>query len=273
MSKVWTATLAMQLVDEGKLDLDAPVAEVLPELRLADGEVAKTVTMRHLLSHTSGIDGDVFTDTGRGDDCVEKYVGLMSESKQNHPLGATWSYCNSGFTLAGRVIEKLIGLTWDAALREKIYAPLGLKHTVTLPEEALLFRTAAGHVDVSAEPVLAPVWQLPRSLGPAGLITSTPADVLAFARMHLTGGLAADGTRVLSAASAAAMTEFQAEVPDKYILGDSWGIGWIRFGWDGQRLVGHDGNTIGQAAFLRVLPDGRARRHAAHQRRQHPRPV
>ena len=255
MSKVWTATLAMQLVDEGKLDLDAPVAEVLPELRLADAEVAKTVTMRHLLAHISGIDGDVFTDTGRGDDCVEKYVALLSEQKQNHPLGATWSYCNAGFVLAGRVIEKITGLTWDGALREKIYAPLGLTHTVTLPEEALLFRTAAGHVDVSAEPVLAPVWQLPRSLGPAGLISSTPADVLAFARMHLTGGLAADGTRVLSAASAAAMTEFQADVPDKYILGDSWGIGWIRFGWDGQRLVGHDGNTIGQAAFLRVLPE------------------
>ena len=73
--------------------------------------------------------------------------------------------------------------------------------------------------------------------------------------MHLSAGLAADGTRVLSAASVAAMTEFQADVPDKYILGDSWGIGWIRFGWDGQRLVGHDGNTIGQAAFLRVLPE------------------
>ncbi len=255
MSKVWTATLAMQLVDEGKLDLDAPVAEVLPELRLADAEVAKTVTMRHLLAHISGIDGDVFTDTGRGDDCVEKYVALLSEQKQNHPLGATWSYCNAGFVLAGRVIEKITGLTWDGALREKIYGPLGLTHTVTLPEEALLFRTAAGHVDVSAEPVLAPVWQLPRSLGPAGLISSTPADVLAFARMHLSAGLAADGTRVLSAASVAAMTEFQADVPDKYILGDSWGIGWIRFGWDGQRLVGHDGNTIGQAAFLRVLPE------------------
>jgi dipeptidyl aminopeptidase/acylaminoacyl peptidase len=255
MSKVWTATLAMQLVDEGKLDLDAPVAEVLPELRLADAEVAKTVTMRHLLNHTSGIDGDVFTDTGRGDDCVEQYVALLSEQKQNHPLGATWSYCNAGFVLAGRVIEKLTGLTWDAALRQKIYAPLGLKHTVTLPEEALLFRTAAGHVDVTGDPVLAPAWQLPRSLGPAGLICSTPADVLAFARMHLAGGLSADGTRVLSAESTQAMTQLEADLPDKYSLGDSWGIGWIRFGWDSRRLVGHDGNTIGQAAFLRVLPE------------------
>jgi CubicO group peptidase (beta-lactamase class C family) len=255
MSKVWTATLAMQLVDEGKLDLDAPVAEVLPELRLADAGVAKTVTMRHLLNHTSGIDGDVFTDTGRGDDCVEKYVALLSEQKQNHPLGATWSYCNAGFVLAGRVIEQLTGLTWDAALKQKIYAPLGLRHTVTLPEEALLFRAAAGHVDVTGDPVLAPVWQLPRSLGPAGLICSTPADVLTFARMHLAGGLAADGTRVLSAESTRAMTQLEADLPDKYSLGDSWGIGWIRFGWDARRLVGHDGNTIGQAAFLRVLPE------------------
>jgi CubicO group peptidase (beta-lactamase class C family) len=255
VSKVWTATLAMQLVDEGRLDLDAPVAAVLPELRLADREVTATVTMRHLLNHTSGIDGDVFTDTGRGDDCVEKYVALLAGCRQNHPLGATWSYCNAGFVLAGRVIERLTGLTWDEALRQRICQPLGLTRTVTLPEEALLFRTAAGHVDVTGDPVLAPVWQLPRSLGPAGLICSTPADVLAFARMHLAGGLAANGTRVLSARSAQAMTELEADLPDKYTLGDSWGIGWIRFGWDGRRLVGHDGSTIGQAAFLRVLPE------------------
>jgi dipeptidyl aminopeptidase/acylaminoacyl peptidase/CubicO group peptidase (beta-lactamase class C family) len=255
VSKVWTATLAMQLVDDGLLDLDSPVADYLPELELADADVAKTVTMRHLLTHTSGIDGDVFTDTGRGDECLERYVALLAEVKQNHPLGATWSYCNSGFSLAGRVIEKITGGTWDAALRQRIFTPLGLARTVTLPEEALLFRAAVGHVDVAGQRHVAPVWTLPRSVGPAGLICSTPADVLAFARMHLTGGKAADGTQVLSAAAARAMTEHQADLPDKFVLGDSWGIGWIRFGWGGRRLVGHDGNTIGQAAFLRVLPD------------------
>jgi dipeptidyl aminopeptidase/acylaminoacyl peptidase/CubicO group peptidase (beta-lactamase class C family) len=259
ISKVWTATVVMQLVDEGACDLDTPVAEYLPELRLSDPDVTKQVTMRQLLTHTSGIDGDVFTDTGRGDDCLEKYVGLLAEVKQNHPLGATWSYCNSGFSLAGRVIEKLTGKTWDAAMRDRLFTPLGLAHTATLPEEVLMFRAAAGHVegghaDGEDGPKLAPVWGLPRAVGPAGLICSTPADVLAFARLHLTGGLAADGSRVLSQASAAAMAEFQVEVPDKNVLGDSWGIGWIRFGWDGQRLIGHDGNTIGQAAFLRILP-------------------
>ena len=257
MTKVWTATLAMQLVDEGKLDLDAPVAEVLPELELSDPAVAKTVTMRHLLSHTSGIDGDVFTDTGRGDDCLEKYAAQLRDAAQNHPLGATWSYCNSGFSLAGRVIEKLTGGTWDAAILQRLVAPLQLTHTGTLPEEALLHRVAVGHVSEAGEaPSRAPsAWGLPRSVGPAGLISQTVRDVLGFVRMHLNGGVAADGTRVLSAESTAAMQEWQADVPDRYILGDSWGIGWIRFAWDGHRLVGHDGNTLGQAAFLRVLPE------------------
>jgi dipeptidyl aminopeptidase/acylaminoacyl peptidase len=255
ITKVWTTTVVMQLVDEGLLDLDAPVAEVLPELRLADPDVTKQVTMRHLLTHTSGIDGDVFTDTGRGDDCVEKYVASLEGVAQTHPLGATWSYCNSGFVLAGLVIEKLTGGTWDRAVRDRIFGPLGLEHTITLPEEALLHRAAVGHVsDGTDEPSRAPVWMLPRSMGPAGIIGSTVADLLGFARMHLTGGVGPDGTRLLGASSAGAMTQMQAELPDKYSLGDSWGIGWIRFGWNGRRLIGHDGNTIGQSAFLRLLP-------------------
>jgi hypothetical protein len=96
---------------------------------------------------------------------------------------------------------------------------------------------------------------LPRASGPAGLITSTVRDVLAFARMHLNGGVAADGNRLLRAESAAAMADKHADLPDKHSLGDSWGLGWIRYGWGGYRLIGHDGNTIGQSAFLRVLPE------------------
>src|SRR3954447_23677051 len=126
ITKVWTAVLAMQLVDEGLIDLDKPVVTYLPEFRVADPEVTKTVTTRHLLSHTSGIDGDLFLDTGRGDDCLEKYVAAMADLQQNHPLGDTMSYCNSGFSVLGRMIEVLRGATWDAVLRERLFVPLGL---------------------------------------------------------------------------------------------------------------------------------------------------
>ncbi|GAB3634114.1 serine hydrolase [Microbacterium shaanxiense] len=255
ISKVWTATVIMRLVEEGRFTLDTPVREIIPGVRLANDHLTDGITIRHLLTHTSGLDGDVFTDTGRGDDCLEKYVGLLAEVGENHPLGATWSYCNAGFSLLGRIIEQVTGKTWDDAMRELLFTPLGLTHTVTLPEEALLHSAAVGHVDAGEEQVLAPVWGLPRSLGPAGLIAARAEDVLAFARLHLAGGIGGSGERLLSAQTVSDMQAFHAEVPDKHVLGDSWGLGWIRFDWNGARLYGHDGNTIGQAAFLRVHPE------------------
>src|SRR3954462_8893411 len=125
ITKVWTATLVMQLVDEGKLDLDAPVVTYLPDFKVADAEVTQTVTTRHLLAHTSGIDGDLFLDTRRGGDAGSRYGGPMADLGQNHPLGATMSYCNSGYIVLGRLVEVLRCQTWDAVLRERLFAPLG----------------------------------------------------------------------------------------------------------------------------------------------------
>ncbi|MES9559181.1 MULTISPECIES: serine hydrolase [unclassified Streptomyces] len=253
ISKVWTTTVAMALVDEGVLELDTPLVSVLPELGLASEELTHGVTLRHLLTHTSGIDGDLFTDTGRGDDCLEKYAALLGDVPPNHPLGATMSYCNAGYTLLGRVLEVVTGVQWDELMRERLYRPLGLTHTATLPEEVLRFRAAIGHL--GSPPVQAPMWGLMRSAGPAGLICSTPREVLEFARLHLDKGVTVDGTKLLSEESVAAMQTPQVELPDPHVLGDSWGLGWFLDTWDGHRVYGHDGGTIGQSAFLRVLPE------------------
>src|SRR3954464_14622595 len=86
ISKVWTATLVMQLVDEGLVDLDAPLVSYLPEFKVADEGLTRQVTTRHLLSHTSGIAGDFFPETGRGDDCLERFVALMADLPASHPL-------------------------------------------------------------------------------------------------------------------------------------------------------------------------------------------
>jgi CubicO group peptidase (beta-lactamase class C family) len=256
ITKVFTATLVMQLVDEGLVDLDAPVATYLPDFRVRDEEVSRTVTVRHLLCHTSGIDGDLFLDTGRGDDALEKYVAAMADLGQNHPLGKTMSYCNSGYSLLGRLVEVLRGATWDAVLRERLLAPLGLVSAGTLPEEALLYPAATGHLlpPGAEEPVVTPQWGIFRSCGPAGLIHMTATDLLTFARLHLAGGVTADGTRLLSEASAQLMLEPQVEVPDPWLLGSHWGLGWILMQWGGQRVYGHDGATLGQGGFLRIAP-------------------
>lgn len=258
ITKLWTATLVMQLADEGKLDIDAPVRQYLPEFRLSDESAAAGITVRQLLCHTAGFEGDIFTDTGTGDDCVEKYVATLDTVSQLFTPGEMFSYNNAGFCVLGRVVEVLRGKPFDRCLREQIVTPLGLSHVANGAQEAILFRAAVGHIraDVDAEPAAAPVWSLARSNAPAGsMLTMRPRDLLAFARMHGNGGVAADGTSVLTATSVKAMQEQQVKLPNLGMLGTSWGLGWEIFDWPGGTVIGHDGGTIGQAAFLRVVPD------------------
>ena len=145
VTKLWTATIVLQLVDEGRLALHSTVADLLPGVRIGREDVAGQVTVRQLLTHTSGIDGDIFTDTGRGDGCYERYTGLLADTDRAYPPGAAYSYCNSGFVLLGRIIEVLDGRSWDSALRARLIEPLGLEETCTLPEQAILHRAAVGH--------------------------------------------------------------------------------------------------------------------------------
>jgi CubicO group peptidase (beta-lactamase class C family) len=101
---------------------------------------------------------------------------------------------------------------------------------------------------------------LPRSPGPAGAIVATASDVIEFAQLHLRRGRAADGTRLLSAGSVAMMGQPQVRIPGRDPAQPRQvGLGWFLYEWGGQRVLGHDGGTVGQAAFLRVPPDeGRA---------------
>src|ERR1700730_13623378 len=211
ITKLWTATMIMQLIDEGLRAVHPPVGGALPGLRLGAADLADQVTVAHLLTHTSGIDGDIFTDTGRGDDCVARYVGLLDRASSAFAPGAGYSYCNSGWVLLGRMIEVLDGRSWDDSLVERLCVPLELAQTVTLPEQAILYRAAVGHRRGGARVL---VWGLPRSVGPAGLITAAPHDLLTFARFHLDGGLALDGERLLSEASVAAIQQARAGIPD-----------------------------------------------------------
>jgi len=258
ITKVWTATLAMQLVDEGLLDLDVPIRTYLPEFRVADEGTSKAATTRHLLTHTSGIDGDHFADTGRGDDVLERYVATCASLRSVLPLGATMSYCNTGFVILGRIVEVLRESSWDAALQVHLVEPLELSHTATLPETVLRFRAAIGHIQPPGHELQpAPAWGLPRSSGPAGAICATAADVVGFARLHLDNGRTSGGRQVVSADSVRAMRKSHVAVPSGGsgpFAGD-WGLGWGIYDWNGRTVLGHDGGTIGQYAFLRVVPD------------------
>src|SRR5262249_58817188 len=127
----------------------------------------------------------------------------------------------------GRVIEVLTDRVWDTAMRERLFEPMKLTHTATLPEDVLRYRAAIGHIQPpEQERRTAPSWGLPRSAGPAGGICASASEVLRFAQLHLAGG-ALDGAQIVSAESVQAMQEPQFVVPSGGggLSSRRWGVG------------------------------------------------
>ena len=258
ITKVWTATLVMQLVEDGLVDLDEPLRTYLPEFAIADESAASQITVRQLLSHRAGFEGDILTDTGRGDDAIAAYVKTLADVAQIFAPGTYFSYNNAGFIVLGRLVERLRETTWDQAVLDRIAAPLGLERVSPSPYEAILHRVAVGHVGPGEDgvEVPAPVWALARSNAPAGsMLAMTARDLANFALMHLTGGsVGGDGAAVLSPESVRAMQRREVALPTLAGMGVAWGLGWEIYADGDSPIVGHDGNTIGQASFLRLVP-------------------
>jgi CubicO group peptidase (beta-lactamase class C family) len=259
ITKVWTATLVMRLVDEGRVDIDAPATDYLdPPLRLADSQVAKTVTIGQLLCHSGGFFGDADEPSIRGDDAVRQTVESYDGLTQLHRPGALFSYSNAGFNVLGRVVECVTNSTWDDALRTRLIEPLGLEHTSTLPEETMTRLHVVGHEPAGPDTLdLKPVspWLDPRGSGPCGgTLATTAGDLLAFARLHLQDGVAPSGTRLLEAATARSMREPRIAQPDPS-MSPAWGWGWGIERVDAPRVVEHGGNTCGQESLLIVVPE------------------
>lgn len=263
ITKVWTATLVMQLVDEGVVELDAPLRTYLPAFALADEDAAARITVRQLLSHRSGFEGDIFTDTGRGDDAVEKYVALLADAGQIFDPGAFFSYSNAGYVLLGRMIEVLRDTAWEQALRERIAEPLGLRSVSPSPYEAILHRAAVGHLDAAdgGEPQPAPFWAMARSNEPAGsMLAMSAGDLARFARAHLHAAAGAPvgddvASALVSTDAASEMRTAAVRLPRLAGMGAAWGLGWEIDRDEEIPLFGHDGNTVGQSSFLRIAPD------------------
>jgi CubicO group peptidase (beta-lactamase class C family) len=252
--KTYTATAIMRLVDRGQVDLGAPVRRYVPELRLKDAQAARDVTVLQLLNHTAGWAGDLLDDTGWGDDALAKYVELMADIDQVSPLGEVVSYNNASLSLAGRIIEKVTGQTYEQAMKELVLEPVGLTHSFFFPNDIMTRRFVVGHTRHNDGKVtVARPWALPRNGNPAGGMSSTVGDLVRWARFHLGDGCAADGARVLSGELLRLMQQPTAESPGNAV-GDAVGISWWLRDVDGLRLVSHGGNTIGQDSDFFMAP-------------------
>jgi CubicO group peptidase (beta-lactamase class C family) len=254
ITKTFVGTLAMRLVELDKLDLDRPLREYLPELRLKDADALARATMRTCLTHTGGWFGDYFDDTGNGDDALAEIVRRMADLEQIVPINTVWSYNNAGFYLAGRVIEVIIGQTFEQAMREHILDPLGMGMSFFLPADVMVHRCAVGHNVYDGEPRVATPWPLARAANAAGGITSTVNDMLTYARFQLADGLAADGSRLLAAESLHEMRAPQYAIDT---FGNYVGIAWMLRNLEGTPVITHTGGTNGQISlFLVALEAG-----------------
>lgn len=253
-TKTVTATIAMRLAEQGALSLDEPVRAYVPELRLADTDVADHVTLRHLFNHTGGWAGDYFDDLGNGDDALARIVERMAALPQLTPLGTIWSYNNAGFYLAGRVIERVTGLTYEQAAHDLVLAPLGMNRSFFFPADVMTYRFVVGHENsyppAAPSAKIARPWPLARAAHPAGGISSTVRDQLRYARFHMGDGTAEDGARLLSAASLAAMRQPSVAAAN----GEQMGITWFLHTQGGVQLARHGGATKGQMSAFVLAP-------------------
>ncbi len=250
ISKTFVGTTAMRLVEQGKLDLNAPIRTYLPDLRLADAEATERATMKHLLTHTGGWVGDYFDDLGAGDDALAKMAVAMADVPQVAPIGTLWSYNNAGFALAGRVIEMLTGQPFETAVQSLVLDPLGMKHTYYFARNIVTERFAVGHTVKDDTATVARPWELPRTANPAGGLLSDVLDLLVYARFHMGDGTAEDGTRLLSPESLAFM---QSPLYSKGSDGEM-GLTWMLETVGGVRTVRHGGGTVGQQTTFVFVP-------------------
>ena len=255
-SKTVTATVAMRLVEAGKLDLNTPICHYLPDFHMQDSEAGERATLRHCFTHTGGWLGDYFDDTGDGDDALAIYVQRMAELPQQAPLGKLWSYNNAGFSLAGRVIEAVAGKPFEAVAHELLLNPLGMDRSFYFARDIMTHRFAAGHildpVDPEKKTQIAQPWPLARSAHAAGGVTSSARDQMRYARFHLGDGTAADGTRLLNEAS---MKLMQSPLAEAGSMAEAVGVSWLLGKTGGVRTVAHGGATNGQMSAFLMVPE------------------
>ncbi|GGQ66493.1 penicillin-binding protein [Streptomyces asoensis] len=135
----------MRLVEQGKVELDAPVRRYLPDFTVADPFAAAQVTVRQLLDHSAGWLGDDYQDFGPGDDALARFVASMGRLPHLNAPGKVFAYNNAALCVAGRLIEVVTGTTCEAAVRKLIIDPLGLDHSRFSSDEIVGFDVAASH--------------------------------------------------------------------------------------------------------------------------------
>ncbi|OAF08295.1 hypothetical protein AXW67_29025 [Bradyrhizobium neotropicale] len=247
ITKTFTATAVLQLVEQGRLNLDDTIRAHLPEFTVADPDVSTSVTIRDCLVHSCGWEGDFFEDTGWSDDALAAMVARMDKLVQVTPLGRMWSYSNSAFYVLGRILEVLHGRSYEDVLDEALLAPLGMDGACFFARDLLHRKFAVGHAERGGQTVIARPWAMPRCVNPSGGVVASAAHLMRYAHFQL------DGAPVLGDAMRLAAFEPAGPSSDTPAIG----LGWWLDDSAGERVVSHTGGANGQPCSFAMIPSRR----------------
>jgi CubicO group peptidase (beta-lactamase class C family) len=246
----------MQLVEAGKINLDAPVRRYLPWFQVGASLTASPITVRHLLNQVSGIPTRAVVEplTGNGDETLEQTVRALSQVALTAPAGTTYQYSNFNYTTLGLIVQTVAGQSYESYVQQHIFEPLQMAESFTLQNEALQsghglatgYRWWYGFALPSDLPFL-------RGSVSAGFLISSVEDMTHYLVAQMNGGRYLDASLL----TAGGITQLHNPTAVMNGQGDAYGMGWVispARGFQGEPSIWHGGDTANFHSDMIILP-------------------
>lgn len=251
VSKPFSATAIMQLVERGKMNLDDPLIKYLPYFKI-DDEHFRDITIKQMLMHTSGIPDvrDYEWDKPQFDDgAAERYVRSLANEKMIAQPGEKWQYSNMAFDILADVIAKVSGMSFEDYIKENILNPLDMKESDFLRERIKPELRTSAHV-FNLKPQVSEVYPYNRCHAPSSCLNANVVEMCNWAIANMNEG-AFKENRILDASSYKLLFEPQTKINEKLSVGLSWAIGQYR----NTKTVFHSGGDLGFRSYFIMLPE------------------
>jgi len=260
LTKSFTALAVMQLVEAWKVDLDAPIQRYLPWFRVSDPHASAQMTVRHLLSQTSGLPMNLgmanLANLDSRPDAAERQMRALSTFKLTRPVGSRFEYTNANYNLLGLIIEIASGESYSDYVQRHIFDPLGMSHSYTSQSEAKQNGLAMGHRYWFGHPIPTANLSIPPASLPSGQLISSAEDMAHYLITQLNGGRYGIA-QILSPAGIDEMHRPAAEINEMGMFLGYYGMGWISQGTGKKRIVSHSGIVPDFGAFMALVPEQR----------------
>jgi CubicO group peptidase (beta-lactamase class C family) len=258
LTKSITALAVMQLVEAGKVELNAPVQRYLPWFHVADPEASARMTVHHLLNQTSSLpllaSELLLGDFDDRPDATERQVRALSTLKITRPVGSKCEYSNLNYNILGLIVEAASGESYETYVQNHIFSPLEMSHSYLSKAAAQQNGLAVGYRHWFSLPFPAPDMPVARGSLPAGLLISCAEDMAHYLIAHLNGGRYGEA-QILSGAGIDELHRGAVEFIMFGVLGGWYGMGWFDIDLGQTKTYSHGGNLPDFSAFAALLPE------------------